>query len=166
MSPEGWRDLHWEERMGVKDLRATRTSMLMLDDHTTSLDVLSTSIKRRSGVSISRTELIRGILEGILRSNALDFSQVRSEQDIAELVAGRLGRKKSPPRSKDNENLQAKILLAFMNGVALFNGEEVPWNVLRKYQMAARAVAGEIKGLAQKAAFSDFCHDYRLDEII
>ncbi len=63
-----------------------RLNVILDRECTTWLDGQALEVRRTSGVALSRSELLRGVLAG-LRKAGLDLSRCRTEQDVAWVVA-------------------------------------------------------------------------------
>src|SRR5689334_21268579 len=81
-------------RMGRPVIERERTSkagVVLLARHLGALDRLALDIRDASGKTITRSDILRGIVEGVLTSK-LDLTQALSEAEIAEIIAARLRR--------------------------------------------------------------------------
>jgi hypothetical protein len=73
----------------------TKTTVVLFDRQIAFLDKLAASIRARSGIPISRAQLIRALLDAVAASD-LDLTLAQSEEDLKRTIYARLGRYRMP----------------------------------------------------------------------
>ena len=69
----------------------TKATVVLFDRQIAFLDTLGESIRAKSGVAISRAQLIRALLDAVADSD-LDLTLARSEAELKRTIYARLGR--------------------------------------------------------------------------
>jgi hypothetical protein len=69
----------------------TKVTVVLFHRQIAFLDTLADSIQGKTGVPISRAQLIRAILDAVAESD-LDLTLARSEADLKKTISARLGR--------------------------------------------------------------------------
>ncbi len=78
-------------RPAIERERTIKAGVVFLARHLGALDRLALDIRDASGKTITRSDVLRGIVEGVIASK-LDLTQALSETEIAEVIATRLRR--------------------------------------------------------------------------
>ncbi len=69
----------------------TKATVVLFDRQIAFLDKLAANIRAKSGVPISRAQLIRALLDAVAESD-LDLTLARSEEDLKKTIFARLGK--------------------------------------------------------------------------
>ena len=69
--------------------RWSKVNVLLFDRQVSFLRELSLSIRKTTGISINRTQIIRALVDALTRCRR-KFSTVRSEADLARMLTRRL----------------------------------------------------------------------------
>ena len=69
----------------------TKATVVLFDRQIAFLDTLAAGIRTKSGVAISRAQLIRALLDAVADSD-LDLTLARSEADLKRTIYARLGK--------------------------------------------------------------------------
>jgi len=78
-------------RPAVHDEAWTKVTVVLFDRQILFLDQMASSIRSRSGASISRAQLIRAFVDAV-GDSAVDVTASTSEADVKAIVLARLGR--------------------------------------------------------------------------
>ena len=69
--------------------QTTEIGVLLTDDQVANLDQVAINIRRRTGYAISRSAMVRAIIDPVLRYNQ-QWANCESEQQLRQIVANQL----------------------------------------------------------------------------